>query len=168
MGATVADIADPYTLRSGVRGFRNFAGRRRCAWLLVVGSRGRCLRRPARVTVFDNSPAAVGQDRLVAEREGLALETVQGDMADLGRFADGAFGLIFHPCSNCFAHGDSGRGGARCFRVLRPGGVLLAGFSNPVACFFAERTDGMDLAVRYRIPFADERDLEAVHLQKLR
>src|SRR5215204_4037203 len=42
----------------------------------------------AMVTVLDNSPGQLGQDRLVAQREGLDLETVQGDMADLSRFAD--------------------------------------------------------------------------------
>ncbi len=121
----------------------------------------------AQVTVFDNSPAQLVQDRLVAKREGLSLETVEGDMADLGRFADGSFGLIFHPCSNCFAPEVQGAW-RECYRVLRPGGVLLAGFSNPVRFLFEpERTDGMDLTVRYRIPFADERDLEAVQLQKL-
>ena len=121
----------------------------------------------ARVTVFDNSPAQLAQDRLVAEREGLSLETVEGDMADLGRFVDGSFGLIFHPCSNCFAP-DVRSVWRECYRVLRPGGVLLAGFSNPVRFLFEpERTDGKDLTVRYRIPFADERDLEAVHLQRL-
>jgi SAM-dependent methyltransferase len=121
----------------------------------------------ARVTVFDNSPAQLAQDRLVAEREGLSLETVEGDMADLGRFADGSFGLIFHPCSNCFAP-EVRSVWRECYRVLRPGGVLLAGFANPVRFLFPpERTDGIDLTVRYRIPFADERDLEAVHLQKL-
>jgi SAM-dependent methyltransferase len=121
----------------------------------------------ARVTAFDNSPAQLAQDRLVAEREGLALETVEGDMADLSRFADASFGLIFHPCSNCFA--PEIRGVWReCYRVLQPGGVLLAGFSNPVRFLFpAERTDGTDLTVRYRIPFADDRDLEANDLQKL-
>ena len=37
----------------------------------------------ARVTVFDNSPAQLAQDRLVAEREGLPLVTVEGDMRNL-------------------------------------------------------------------------------------
>ncbi|HET6821738.1 MAG TPA: class I SAM-dependent methyltransferase, partial [Anaerolineales bacterium] len=33
----------------------------------------------ANVTVFDNSPAQLKQDRLVAERESLPLRTVEGD-----------------------------------------------------------------------------------------
>src|SRR4051812_23762439 len=37
----------------------------------------------ANVTVFDNSPGQLAQDRLVADRDGLSLETCQGDMADL-------------------------------------------------------------------------------------
>ena len=57
----------------------------------------------ANVTVFDASEKQLLQDRMVADRDGLALETVQGDMADLSCFEDGAFDFIFHPCSNCFA-----------------------------------------------------------------
>src|SRR5215217_3323698 len=56
----------------------------------------------ADVTVLDQSPAQLGQDRTVADRDGLSLRTVQGDMADLSAFPDGSFGLVFHPCSNCF------------------------------------------------------------------
>ena len=52
----------------------------------------------ANVTVFDNSPAQLRQDELVARREGLSIRTVQGDMRDLSAFADGSFDLIFHPC----------------------------------------------------------------------
>ena len=57
----------------------------------------------AQVTVFDNSPAQLACDRLVAAREGLTIRTVQGDMADLSAFADESFDLIFHPVSNLFA-----------------------------------------------------------------
>lgn len=121
----------------------------------------------ARVTVFDNSPAQLAQDRFVAEREGLSLDTIEGDMANLSRFANDTFGLILHPCSNAFVP-DVRAVWRECFRVLRPGGVLLAGFSNPLRYLFPpERTDGTSLTVCYRIPFADERDLEEVHLQKL-
>jgi 2-polyprenyl-3-methyl-5-hydroxy-6-metoxy-1,4-benzoquinol methylase len=55
----------------------------------------------ANVTVLDASPAQLEQDRRVADREGLELRTVQGDMADLLFPAD-RFALIFHPCSNGF------------------------------------------------------------------
>ena len=56
----------------------------------------------ARVTVFDNSPRQLGQDRMVAEREGLEIATVEGDMRDLSVFEDGSFDLIVHPVSNVF------------------------------------------------------------------
>jgi 2-polyprenyl-3-methyl-5-hydroxy-6-metoxy-1,4-benzoquinol methylase len=42
----------------------------------------------AEVTIFDNSPAQLAQDRLVADRDGLTIATVQGDMRDLSAFAD--------------------------------------------------------------------------------
>jgi 2-polyprenyl-3-methyl-5-hydroxy-6-metoxy-1,4-benzoquinol methylase len=56
----------------------------------------------ANVTVFDNSPAQLAQDQLVAEREGIGIETVQGDMANLSVFNDGQFELIIDPVSNVF------------------------------------------------------------------
>ncbi len=40
----------------------------------------------AKVTVFDNSPAQLRQDRAVADRDGLTLVTLEGDMRDLSRF----------------------------------------------------------------------------------
>ena len=117
------------------------------------------------VTVFDNSPRQLEQDRLVADRDGLAIETVEGDMADLSAFADEAFGLIVHPCSNCFV--PAVRPVWReCFRVLKPGGVLLAGFTNPVRYLFEdERTQNGQLEVRYRIPYSDLTDLGDANLR---
>ena len=72
----------------------------------------------ANVTVFDNSPNQLAQDRTVADREGLAIETVQGDMADLSAFHDARFDLIFHPVSNVFAP-DVKPVWKEAFRVLR-------------------------------------------------
>ena len=57
----------------------------------------------ADVTVFDNSPRQLAQDRLVADRDGLAIRTIEGDMADLSAFADASFDLVVHPVSNVFA-----------------------------------------------------------------
>lgn len=122
----------------------------------------------ARVTVFDNSPRQLGQDRFVAEREGLEIRTVQGDMRDLGAFADASFDLVVHPCSNCFVP-DVRAVWREVARVLEPGGVLLAGFINPMAFIFDEHAaEGGELVVRHRLPYADETHLEAGELKALR
>jgi SAM-dependent methyltransferase len=110
----------------------------------------------ANVTVLDNSPGQLAQDRLVAEREGLALRTVEGDMADLSDFADESFGLVFHPVSNLFAP-EVRPVWAEAFRVLRRGGSLLAGFLNPAVYIFdLELADSSgELRARYALPYAD-------------
>jgi len=109
----------------------------------------------ATVTVFDNSPRQLGQDRLVAEREGLDIDTVLGDMADLSCFGDGSFDLIVHPCSNCFA--ESVRPVWReCHRVLRASGTLLAGFANPlIFCFDRGLEPEGVLQLKYSVPYSD-------------
>jgi SAM-dependent methyltransferase len=78
----------------------------------------------ANVTVFDASEKQLSQDRLVAHRDGLSLETIQGDMADLSCFEGSVFDFIFHPCSNCFAE-DIRPVWREAYRVLRPGGSIL-------------------------------------------
>jgi SAM-dependent methyltransferase len=109
----------------------------------------------ANVTVFDNSPRQLAQDRLVAERAGLPLTTVEGDMADLSTFGDGRFDMIFHPISNCFVP-DVRSVWREAFRVLRPGGVLLAGFLNPVRFLFDdEKAERGEFEVRHSIPYSD-------------
>ncbi len=109
----------------------------------------------ANVTVFDNSPSQLEQDNLVARREGLEIRTEQGDMANLAVFDEQSFDLIFHPCSNCFAQ-DIHPVWKECFRVLRPGGTLLTGFTNPVRYLFDdELLENGELFVRYKIPYSD-------------
>ena len=115
----------------------------------------------ARVTVLDNSPRQLKQDRSVAARESLIIRTVEGDMADLRMFADESFGLIVHPVSNTFVP-DVHPVWTEAFRVLRKGGALLSGFMNPVVYLFdydlAERT-GI-LQVKHSLPYTDETNLE--------
>lgn len=121
----------------------------------------------ARVVVFDNSPAQLAQDAAVAAREGLDLKTFEGDMADLSRFPEESFDLVFHPVSNCFAQSVRPVWG-EAFRVLRRGGLLLAGFNNPALYIFDltdERQERME--VKYRLPYSDLESLEAAEREKL-
>jgi len=109
----------------------------------------------ASVVVFDNSPRQLERDRDVARREGLSLKTVEGDMRDLSRFADASFDLIVHPCSNLFVP-DVRPVWREAARVLKPGGVLLSGFINPILYLFDQKKadDGV-LEVRHRLPYSD-------------
>ena len=115
----------------------------------------------ANVTVFDNSPRQLAQDQAVAAREGLTIRTVTGDMADLAVFADGSFDLIVHPCSNVFVPAVRPVW-AEAYRVLRPGGYLLAGFTNPAFFIFdmAQMDEGV-FQVRHRLPYSDLTSISA-------
>ena len=110
----------------------------------------------ADVVVFDNSPNQLAQDRMVAERDGLDLETIEGDMADLSAFEDGAFDLIVHPVSNSFVP-DLRPVWSESFRVLQRGCDLLAGFTNPVRYLFDDHPDSSadPLRVAHAIPYSD-------------
>ncbi|HEX7026796.1 MAG TPA: class I SAM-dependent methyltransferase [Gammaproteobacteria bacterium] len=116
----------------------------------------------ASVVSFDLSEEQLKKDREVAEREGLMLECVRGNMADLTVFPAERFHLIFHPISNVFVP-DVLAVWCECFRVLRPGGVLLAGFMNP-AFFLFDHEDaehGGGLVVRHTLPYAEPGSLDA-------
>jgi SAM-dependent methyltransferase len=121
----------------------------------------------ANVTSLDNSAKQLEQDRFVAERDGLHIRLEQGDAADLSRFADASFDLIFNPCSNLFMPllrpiWDE------CFRVLRSGGVLLVGFTKPELFMFdqfeEERTG--ELVLRHSLPYSDETSLTELELRE--
>ena len=120
----------------------------------------------AEVTVLDNSSAQLAQDCLVAVREHLAIRIEQGDMRDLSRFTDGSFDLVIHPVSNCFVDDILGVW-KEAYRVLKPGGALLAGFINPVYFLFDQRDwDLGRLTVRHRIPYSDLVSLPAQELKE--
>ena len=109
----------------------------------------------ADVTVFDNSPGQLARDDEVAAREGLAIRTVLGDMRDLSAFADASFDVVFNPVSNVFCP-DVMPVWRESFRVLRPGGVLMAGFLNPDIFIFdvAALDEREEFVVRHRLPFS--------------
>ena len=120
----------------------------------------------ASVTVFDNSPRQLGRDREVAQRDGLAIRTALGDMRDLGEFPDASFDLVFHPVSNVFCP-ELAPVWRESARVLRPDGVLMAGFMNPDIFIFdiTALDERGELTVRHQLPFSTL-DLPAAERQR--
>jgi SAM-dependent methyltransferase len=121
----------------------------------------------ALVTVFDNSPRQLERDEEVAARDHLTLRTVLGDMRDLSVFEDGSFDLVLHPVSNVFCP-DLAPVWSECFRVLQPGGALLAGFINPDTYIFdAEALDARsEFVVRHALPYSDLSHLTAAERER--
>lgn len=101
-------------------------------------------------TLLDYSDRQLDADRAVAEREGYAINIVKADMTKRLPFDDASFDIIFHPVSNCYIE-DVQHVWEECYRVLKPGGVLLAGMDNGMNFLFAN--DEEPLMVVNRLPY---------------
>jgi len=120
----------------------------------------------ASVTVFDNSPRQLEQDRLVAERERLDIRLVEGDAADLSTFPDETFDIVFNPCSTIFMK-DVHPVWREAFRVLRHGGHLMTGLMNPLFYIFdLPKLDMGILEVKHAIPYSDAASLSQEELEE--
>jgi len=75
-------------------------------------------------------------------------------MRDLSVFPDAAFDVVLNPVSNVFCP-ELAPVWQESFRVLRPGGMLLAGFMNPDIFIFdvVALDERGELVVRHRLPF---------------
>jgi SAM-dependent methyltransferase len=106
----------------------------------------------ADVTVLDLSAKQLEQDKAVAEREGLQINTIQGSMSDLHFFEDEYFDMIVHPVANLFVE-DLSPVWKEASRVLKDKGVLLSGFTNPLLFIFDDEEDLKgNLLVKNSIP----------------
>ena len=114
-------------------------------------------------TVFDYSTQQLESERLVAAREGYEIECVQGDMSKVLPFEDDSFDVIVHPVSNCYVE-DVCHVWRECYRVLRPGGILVAGVDNGLNYVLDERDEK---TIKYRLPFNPLKD-EAMYELSLR
>ena len=105
-------------------------------------------------TVLDYSERQLESERAVAAREDYAIEIVRADMSKPLPFGDAAFDLIFHPVSNCYIE-EVEPLWRECYRVLKPGGTLLAGLDNGMNFI----VDGEDESrIVHRLPFNPLRD----------
>ena len=102
----------------------------------------------AECTVMDLSDRQLESERMVSEREGYAISIVKADMTERFPFDDEAFDIIFHPVSNCYIK-DVQHVWNECVRVLKRGGILLAGMDNGFNFLF----DDEGTEVKYTLPF---------------
>ena len=102
----------------------------------------------AECTVLDYSQHQLESEAMVARREGYEIKIIRADMTKPLPFPDDCFDLIFHPVSNCYVEQVEPIW-RECFRVLKPGGALLAGLDNGVNFWF----DDDEERIAYTMPF---------------
>lgn len=109
----------------------------------------------AEVTILDLSPEQLEQDTKCAQAFGLNIRTVESSASDLSAFIDQSFDMIINPVSNCFFP-DLQTVWRECARVLKPDGVLLYAFCNPINFLFdREKANQNEFHLKYKIPYAD-------------
>ena len=102
----------------------------------------------AECTVLDYSEKQLESERLVAEREGYSIRVVRADMTKPLPFKDGEFDIVFHPVSNCYVR-EVKPIWRECFRVLKSGGLLIAGTDH----FVNYIVDSDEKMIVNRLPF---------------
>ncbi|MCL2545811.1 MAG: class I SAM-dependent methyltransferase [Oscillospiraceae bacterium] len=102
-------------------------------------------------TVLDYSQRQLDREREVAAREGYDIDIVHADMTQRLPFGDNSFDIIFHPVSNVYVE-DVYHIWGECQRVLKPGGILLAGMDNGLN-FLVEDENLDPPVVENKLPF---------------
>jgi SAM-dependent methyltransferase len=105
-------------------------------------------------TVLDYSDKQLESERMVSAREGYTINITKVDMTKPLPFGDGIFDIIFHPVSNCYVE-DVYHVWNECYRVLKKGGVLLAGMDNGLS--YLSEEDNLLLIVN-KLPYNPLKD----------
>lgn len=109
----------------------------------------------AECTLLDITTEQINADRAVSEREGYHIEVIQGDMTEPLPFADGTFDIVINPVSNHYIEEVAPVFG-EIYRVLKKGGVFLAGLDTGIYWAFDEETK----TIKYPLPFNPLKDKE--------
>lgn len=104
-------------------------------------------------TVLDYSKKQLDSEIEVSKREGYTIETLQKDMTETLPFEDNTFDIIFHPVSNSYVE-DVSHIWRECYRILKPGGILMSGLDNGINYIF----DDSETYLKYSLPFNPLKD----------
>ena len=106
-------------------------------------------------TVLDYSERQLENERVFAEQEGYEIAIVRADMSKPLAFADESFDIIVNPVSNCYIR-EVEPLWRECYRILKPGGILLAGLDNGINYIF----DDEETKLTHSLPFDPLKDPE--------
>ena len=122
----------------------------------------------ADVISYDISREQLHKDLHVADRDGLKLQVVKGEMSDLSPFEDGSCDIIVNAVSDIFVP-DIHTVWNECRRVLRPGGELWSGMMNPSFFLFdhSEAIESGELKVKHALPYSDTGSLDKKELARI-
>ena len=113
-------------------------------------------------TMLDYSEKQCETERMVAQREGYAVEIIRADMTKRLPFDDESFDIIFHPVSNCYVEKVLPIF-RECYRVLKKGGVLLCGLDSGMNFIFGDD----ETTIRYKLPYNPLKD-EKLYAESLK
>lgn len=103
----------------------------------------------AECSVLDISDSQLQKEVDFAKREKYNITVIKGDMTRKLPFKNESMDIIFHPVSNCYVDNVQ-HIWDECYRILKKGGVLLAGFDNGINFLFDEDAP---LAVKNKVPY---------------
>ncbi len=106
-------------------------------------------------TVLDYSEKQLANEQMVSAREGYDINIVKADMTKPLPFEDETFDIIFHPVSNCYIE-DVYHVWNECHRVLKRGGILLAGLDNGISYLVEEENPCLTVNKLPYNPLKDE------------
>jgi SAM-dependent methyltransferase len=120
----------------------------------------------ANVTVVDISAEQLAIDTRVARESSLPLITLESDMCSMPSLSDRSFDLVLNPCSVNYVR-DVTSVWRECARLLRDGGVLIAGLLNPLHFLFdpgqlEKRKFVVSRTIPCEIPPLDDQPTQAI------
>lgn len=110
----------------------------------------------AECTVLDYSSKQIESEIMVSKREDYEIEAIEGDMTKILPFEDESFDIVFHPVSNCYVE-DVYHVFNEAYRVLKKGGVFLAGLNNEINYI----VDNDEKEIVWQMPFNPLKDEKA-------